>query len=81
MTAFSERRVNNWTFEAYGHIFPLPPDLVGRVKHDVPNRADRRRAEREAGGCTLTRPVLSKSERRASRRITAESTVDETATP
>lgn len=47
MTAFSERRINNWTFTAYDHIFTLPPDLQGRVKQQVPNRADRRRIERD----------------------------------
>lgn len=44
--AFSEKRIGNWTFTAYGRIFPLPPDLAGLVKRDVPNRADRRRTER-----------------------------------
>lgn len=43
---FSERRVGNWVFTAYGQVLPLPPDLVGRVKAPVPNRADRRRVER-----------------------------------
>jgi hypothetical protein len=43
---FSERRIGNWVFTTYGHVFPLPPDLTQRVKVDVPNRADRRRAAR-----------------------------------
>lgn len=48
MSAFSERRVNNWTFTAYGMVFTLPPDLQGRVKQQVTNRADRRRAVQAA---------------------------------
>lgn len=44
---FSAKRVGNWTFTAYGMILPLSPDLVGRVKRTVPNRAERRRAEHE----------------------------------
>lgn len=49
---FSERRVGNWLFAVYGQVLPLPPDLVGRVKATVPNRADRRRAasQRPSGG-------------------------------
>jgi len=46
VTAFSERRIGNWTFTAYGQVMPLPPDLTGRVKQQVPNRVDRRRAAR-----------------------------------
>lgn len=48
MNDFSERRVGNWTFEAYGLVMPLPADLTQRVKRPVPNRAERRQAIRDA---------------------------------
>lgn len=48
MTAYSERRIGNWVFEAYGVVLPLPADLANRVKQPVPNRSERRRAAREA---------------------------------
>lgn len=41
------RRVGSHVFEAYGVVLPLPPDLVGRVKETVPNRAERRQAARD----------------------------------
>jgi hypothetical protein len=47
MTGFSQRRVGSWVFEAYGQVFPLPPDLTERVRQTRPNRADRRRAARQ----------------------------------
>lgn len=47
MTAYSQRRIGNFVFEAYGVVMALPPDLAGRVKQKVPNRAERRRAERD----------------------------------
>ena len=48
MSTYSERRIGNWTFEAYGVVLPLPADLANRVKQVVPNRSERRRAAREA---------------------------------
>lgn len=45
--AFSQRRIGRRVFEAYGVVMELPPDLVGRVKETVPNRAERRRAVRD----------------------------------
>jgi hypothetical protein len=42
------RNTGNWLATAYGHIYPLPPAETGRVQRQVPNRADRRRAERRA---------------------------------
>jgi hypothetical protein len=48
VSEFSERRVGNWVFTAYGMTMPLPADLVQRVKQPVPNRSERRRAAREA---------------------------------
>ena len=46
MGTFSAKRIGNWTFSVAGHVFPLEADLVGRVKHTVPNRTERRQAER-----------------------------------
>ncbi|HEX3781725.1 MAG TPA: hypothetical protein VHX38_18840 [Pseudonocardiaceae bacterium] len=48
MTDFSENRIGNWVFTAYGLTMPLPADLTQRVKQPVPNRSERRRAAREA---------------------------------
>lgn len=48
MTAFSENRVGNWTFTAFGMVMPLPADLAQRVKQPIPNRAERRQAVRDA---------------------------------
>lgn len=48
MAAFSAKRIGNWTFSVAGHVFPLEAHLAGRVKQTVPNRADRRRAERRS---------------------------------
>lgn len=47
MTGYSQRHIGNLVFEAHGVVMALPPDLVGRVKETVPNRAERRRALRD----------------------------------
>jgi hypothetical protein len=52
MTGFSERGIGNWVYSAYGLVFPMPPDLAGRVKRTVPNRADRRHATRTTTAAT-----------------------------
>jgi hypothetical protein len=46
VSTYSERRIGNWTFEAYGIVLPLPADLANRVKRPVPNRSERRRMNR-----------------------------------
>jgi hypothetical protein len=48
MSAFSENRIGNWVFTAYGLTMPLPADLTQRVKQPVPNRSERRQALRHA---------------------------------
>lgn len=45
------RRIGNWTYTAYGHVFALPPDLAQSRVSVVPNRADRRAGQ--------ARPVAS----------------------
>jgi hypothetical protein len=59
VTGFSARRIGNWTFTAYGVVMPLPPDLTGRVKQDVPNRADMRRACRATRAANPSDPQSS----------------------